>query len=822
MCKGDSRGGARRSFMRQKNIRFLRKRVGAAMLALLLCFPGLSGCGKKAKDGGKDAPTATPGLSVTSTATPTPTPTPAPWKSYEKIGDREVYRVPVPELTESAEINGSSSAGDYLLLQVWEHGSDVPGPQWGKLVLLKPAQSGEGASLQPDYAVSKMRVLKDGTVITVDSPDGKVHVYDAALSELRTFSPLGATENCVIDIAEDGSIWAGVRGSGNLVMYNSDGEQKRAFLIGEGREVFQYLGESGGCSYFRAFDADEKHSEIVLGLANSEAASASSDSGDVAVIVLDETVYDLNTCKESVLYSTEAGMIRHNSNETWYLHRLNADGHWIAFPQYFDFESIDMAAGDRFAVRGFLRGQETPLGKPEPGGVRICDFKNQQILGELTTLELGDRVIRATTIGLPENGPVYLNIRFDDETSALYLWDISDEERKHLPGCLDLTEKTPEQCLANLWEEYKEAYGIVYTPSELKALTYEGKINVYKAIDMANVIARGVAENPSDFPRDEEGIALRLENIRGHERGHSVFNPHVMTELNREEYGDEMIQTFYNLVDAIRAGEEWFDASSRFAYNWSVSLFSIWFYPVASGCIKTSYDYRNADEFVNNRGRVYYTVSPDEVKRLTGEFEQMVCDMLDDCIADDYTDFEKALALYEFMTEYCVYDYDTYWNITNPEVTAKAHIYRCFTERTGICWALSGMYDYLLLQAGVKAEEVEGHNTTLEEDHAWSCVVLDGQGYYVDVTWGLTQTGNPSLGYFCFTDDVRANRDNFPLNEQQIVGYEDLSLRTCPVQATDRRYEALWDGRYVGMDRAAKKVIYLDRNGVLRSFSYGN
>jgi hypothetical protein len=41
------------------------------------------------------------------------------------------------------------------------------------------------------------------------------------------------------------------------------------------------------------------------------------------------------------------------------------------------------------------------------------------------------------------------------------------------------------------------------------------------------------------------------------------------------------------------------------------------------------------------------------------------------------------------------------------------------------------------------------------------------------------------------------------------------------VQATDTRFAPLWDGRYVGMDRTAKKVIYLDNTGVLRSFSYG-
>ena len=41
------------------------------------------------------------------------------------------------------------------------------------------------------------------------------------------------------------------------------------------------------------------------------------------------------------------------------------------------------------------------------------------------------------------------------------------------------------------------------------------------------------------------------------------------------------------------------------------------------------------------------------------------------------------------------------------------------------------------------------------------------------------------------------------------------------IYANDDRYAPLWEGDYVGMDRTAKKVIYLDMDGMLRSLSYG-
>ena len=197
-----------------------------------------------------------------------------------------------------------------------------------------------------------------------------------------------------------------------------------------------------------------------------------------------------------------------------------------------------------------------------------------------------------------------------------------------------------------------------------------------------------------------------------------------------------------------------------------------------------------------------------------------VCDILDDCIADDYTDFEKMLALYEYITVNWVYDYEMYEHINEYEYSSKGSIYRCMMDRIGICWEIAGLYEYLLMQCGINAEDAEGTETRNNELHAWTYVELNGQGYNVDPTWGLSYDDTPDLEYFLFTDKEREERDLFPFETCFVLGTDEMGRLEQGILANDETYAPLWAGDYVGMDRTAKKVIYEDPEGVLHTFVY--
>jgi len=340
-------------------------------------------------------------------------------------------------------------------------------------------------------------------------------------------------------------------------------------------------------------------------------------------------------------------------------------------------------------------------------------------------------------------------------------------------------------------------------------------------MDLFNQLTRGVEINPEEFPKDAEGISIRLENKHGHERGYSKFEPHIFSDVSRTLYGENEEQTFYRMIDAMCEGESSFDCDDIFMYHMTIGRLATYFWPVSEKCIGNLNDYRENAVWKKGKGIIPYRIETNESTAAIQEFEQLVCDILDDCISDDYNDLEKAIAIYEYITENWVYDYELYEHNNDPEWANVGSVYRCLFEKTGICWEIAGMYQYLLLQCGISAEEATGFAADGTEAHAWNRVILDGKGYLVDPTWAITRDGKANFAYFCFTDKMREERDGYKFEDVMLAGTDEMSCKKNQIYSDDERYAPLWEGSYIGMDRSAGKIIYEDYLGVMRSFGYG-
>ena len=166
--------------------------------------------------------------------------------------------------------------------------------------------------------------------------------------------------------------------------------------------------------------------------------------------------------------------------------------------------------------------------------------------------------------------------------------------------------------------------------------------------------------------------------------------------------------------------------------------------------------------------------------------------------------------MYEFMTEYCTYDYYATEG-EDLEMMEKESGYRVLMEKQGICWEIACLYQYLMLQCGVDITEAGGDPVDFNEGepHAWNYVTLDGQGYLIDATWGLTANRKPDLKYFLFTDDLRINRDGFTRESLSIADYRNGGVaEPYPCKADDDRYSGLWDGKYIAFDQNEKCIFY--------------
>lgn len=146
-------------------------------------------------------------------------------------------------------------------------------------------------------------------------------------------------------------------------------------------------------------------------------------------------------------------------------------------------------------------------------------------------------------------------------------------------------------------------------------------------------------------------------------------------------------------------------------------------------------------------------------------------------IDDDMSDYEKALAIYEYLIRNVSYDHETFNRVVNNELTAEeAAEYYCFyldgvfDSGLAVCDGYSKAFMLLARIEGIRAIQVEGAAVEGGSGHAWNKVCLANGGerkwYVVDCTSGDTLV-NFGAGeakevmthaYFLYTDDVMATR----------------------------------------------------------------
>ena len=304
-----------------------------------------------------------------------------------------------------------------------------------------------------------------------------------------------------------------------------------------------------------------------------------------------------------------------------------------------------------------------------------------------------------------------------------------------------------------------------------------------------------------------------IENISNNEEGHFTFNPHVFGSRYLEQFGESMRDTFFAYCDALRSGEDSFACPDETFAGWCSGRFSNFFFPVACQKIETGV-------WADGRAKIIYRIPKEEFLKQEKEFEAAITGILNDSISDDYSDLEKILALYEYMTTNYTYDYEMYEHTV--DWMDKQSPYRCLMEGQGICCEIAGLYNYLLLQVGIDSEEMGGtvhYSEDFAEGHSWVFVNLNGKCYHIDPTYGLTE-GRPPLCYFMMTDELREERDMFPIKEFTIAAGGDESRKLFEYEAVNSDYSELWSGFYVGMDRAAHEILYTVGDEMVEKFSY--
>ena len=296
------------------------------------------------------------------------------------------------------------------------------------------------------------------------------------------------------------------------------------------------------------------------------------------------------------------------------------------------------------------------------------------------------------------------------------------------------------------------------------------------------------------------------------------FNPHVYSGKIAERVPQDYWDSFYNLCDALRKGEDTFQCSSQEAYNWAtdVGVLCDLFPPAGAKIEGKSTD--GSPAFENGTGKIRYKMPVEDFLKRESDFEVLITDILNSTIEKDDSEYERALKLYLYVAKNYVYDTSLIDKMGDDE----NFVYACFMEKRGQCVNFASVYAYLLLQADIDAVSYR-----IYEDlcHAWTYAVIDGKGYHIDTTWALQAEGVDGiyLDYFMMRDKDRI-ADGCTLTDPDVTLLSECNVNKTNVkfEATDEQYCIRDYCRFVSLDEEKKTVHYVDLYNEPKEFYYGN
>lgn len=138
------------------------------------------------------------------------------------------------------------------------------------------------------------------------------------------------------------------------------------------------------------------------------------------------------------------------------------------------------------------------------------------------------------------------------------------------------------------------------------------------------------------------------------------------------------------------------------------------------------------------------------------ELYEVISLIMKEQIHDGMTDYEKELALHDYLVTHCKYS-------ANLDTSSKSDIYRAYgalVNGDAVCNGYAEAMQLLLHCAGVPSKFVIGRAKNSGDewiDHAWNLVQIDGQWYHMDATWNdpVPDSGMQMVHpYFNVTDEI--------------------------------------------------------------------
>ncbi len=129
--------------------------------------------------------------------------------------------------------------------------------------------------------------------------------------------------------------------------------------------------------------------------------------------------------------------------------------------------------------------------------------------------------------------------------------------------------------------------------------------------------------------------------------------------------------------------------------------------------------------------------------RYQNEFEKRVNEIVKETERNCSDDYEKAQYVHDYLVTHAAYDHKACDEIMNnpwsydPSYDQVFSAYGCIVNGDCVCAGYAAAYKVILDRLGIPCVFVCGWGDPTLKDvgHAWNRIVLDGESYYVDITW---------------------------------------------------------------------------------------
>ena len=163
-------------------------------------------------------------------------------------------------------------------------------------------------------------------------------------------------------------------------------------------------------------------------------------------------------------------------------------------------------------------------------------------------------------------------------------------------------------------------------------------------------------------------------------------------------------------------------------------------------------------------------------QKLEAEIEKIISR-----IPENANEYDKVLLAHDMLVNNTDYALD-YTSKTYEESEMYYNVYGCLVDHYSVCDGYSKAFKLLMDRLGVRCGLVSGKSVRNNESHSWNYVIIDGDYYWIDVTWDdpVNIDSNEVMRelehtYFCITDEQ--------LLRDHTIGDDSLYVPSCTAVA---------------------------------------